>query len=110
MTAHVALLGHPVAHSLSPRFQNAALRAAGIPLVYEAIDVPPQSLHRTLAELGEINAAGNVAATTVSAVQPATLRTLSMTLTAGNYRFTVQAINAVGAGPQSARSNLVAAR
>ena len=26
------LLGHPVAHSLSPLFQNAALRAAGISL------------------------------------------------------------------------------
>jgi Ca2+-binding RTX toxin-like protein len=57
-----------------------------------------------------INAAGTVVATTVSAVQPAARRTLAMTLTAGNYRFTVQAINAVGNGPQSARSNLVAAR
>ena len=29
---------------------------------------------------------------------------------AGNYRFTVVAINAVGSGPASARSNLVAGR
>ncbi len=57
-----------------------------------------------------INAAGTVVATRVSAVQAATRRSLAMTLTAGNYRFTVQAINAVGNGPQSARSNLVAAR
>jgi shikimate dehydrogenase len=56
----LVLLGHPVAHSLSPRFQNAALRAAGIPLVYEAIDVAPQALRRTLAELAEIDAIGNV--------------------------------------------------
>jgi len=28
----------------------------------------------------------------------------------GNYRFTVQAVNAVGTSVQSARSNLVAAR
>jgi hypothetical protein len=36
---------------------------------------------------------------------------LSMTLPrTGNYRFTVQAINAVGDGPQSPRSNLVAGR
>ena len=33
-----------------------------------------------------------------------------MTLAAGNYRFTVQAINAIGAGPQSGRSNQVQAR
>ena len=60
LPGRLVLLGHPVAHSLSPRFQNAALRAAGIPLVYEAIDVPPQSLRRTLAELAEIDAIGNV--------------------------------------------------
>jgi hypothetical protein len=57
-----------------------------------------------------LNAAGTVLATTVSAVQPATGRALTMTLSAGNYRFIVQAINAVGAGSQSARSNLVTAR
>ena len=33
LPGRLVLLGHPVAHSLSPRFQNAALRAAGIPLV-----------------------------------------------------------------------------
>ena len=60
LPGRLVLLGHPVAHSLSPRFQNAALRAAGIPLVYEAIDVPPQALRRTLAELAEIDAIGNV--------------------------------------------------
>jgi len=60
LPGRLVLLGHPVAHSLSPRFQNAALRAAGIPLVYEAIDVPPQSLRRTLAELAAVNAIGNV--------------------------------------------------
>ncbi|MBW8769003.1 MAG: shikimate dehydrogenase [Gemmatimonadetes bacterium] len=60
LPGRLVLLGHPVAHSLSPRFQNAALRAADIPLVYEAIDVPPQSLRRTLAELAEIDAIGNV--------------------------------------------------
>jgi len=30
LTHHVALLGHPVAHSLSPRMQNAAFAAAGL--------------------------------------------------------------------------------
>jgi len=53
---------------------------------------------------------GTVLASTVSTTdQPATSRSLNMTLpVAGNYRFTVQAINAVGAGAASARSNRVA--
>jgi len=38
------------------------------------------------------------------------VRTLTMTLPAGFYRFTVQAINAVGGSAQSARSNFVIAR
>ncbi len=60
LPGRLVLLGHPVAHSLSPRFQNAALRAAGIPLVYEAMDVAPLALRRTLTELAGIAAAGNV--------------------------------------------------
>jgi shikimate dehydrogenase len=54
------LLGHPVTQSPSPRFQNAALRAAGIPLAYEALDVAPADLDATLAHLAAQNAAGNV--------------------------------------------------
>ncbi len=58
--SRLVLLGHPVAHSISPLFQNAALRAAGIPLVYETLDVPPERLDVTLAHLREERAAGNV--------------------------------------------------
>ena len=36
---HVALLGHPVAHSLSPRMQNAALAVRGLDWRYDAFDV-----------------------------------------------------------------------
>lgn len=57
-----------------------------------------------------MSSTGTVLASTASAVQPATARTLSMTLAAGNYRFQVIAINAVGISARSARSNLVAAR
>ncbi len=57
-----------------------------------------------------LNAAGTVLARTTSAVQPATARGLIMTLTAGNYRFTVQARNALGLSVASVRSNLVTAR
>jgi shikimate dehydrogenase len=60
LPGRLLLLGHPVAHSLSPRFQNAALRAAGIPLVYEALDVAPPDLPDLLRSLGQIGAAGNV--------------------------------------------------
>jgi shikimate dehydrogenase len=60
LPGRLVLLGHPVSHSLSPRFQNAALCAAGIPLQYEALDVAPDALGRALAELGEQRASGNV--------------------------------------------------
>jgi hypothetical protein len=58
-----------------------------------------------------MSSSGAVLSTTVSDVQSASARSLSMTLPRkGQYRFTVQAINTVGAGPQSARSNKVAGR
>ena len=60
LPGRLVLLGHPVSHSLSPRFQNAALRAAGIPLVYEALDVAPEALAATLADLARQDASGNV--------------------------------------------------
>lgn len=44
MTRTIALLGHPVAHSISPRFQQAALDALGIDARYEAWDVLPADL------------------------------------------------------------------
>lgn len=58
--AELVLLGHPVAHSLSPRFQNAALRSAGLPVTYRALDVPPWSLDDALHALVASGAAGNV--------------------------------------------------
>jgi shikimate dehydrogenase len=56
----IALLGHPVSHSLSPRMQNAALRAAGIRLTFEALDVMPADLGARLDELVAQRAAGNI--------------------------------------------------
>jgi shikimate dehydrogenase len=56
----LVLLGHPVAHSLSPRIQNAALEALGIPLRYEAIDVQSGELTAHLESLRAESAAGNV--------------------------------------------------
>jgi shikimate dehydrogenase len=60
LPGRLALLGHPVRHSLSPAFQNAALRIAGVPLVYEVWDVLPESLGRALEELRAVSGAGNV--------------------------------------------------
>lgn len=60
LPGRLVLLGHPVAHSLSPVFQNAALAAAGISLAYEALDTSPQDLESTLAALVRDSAAGNV--------------------------------------------------
>ncbi len=44
MSELVALLGHPVAHSLSPRMQNAAFAVRGLDWEYVALDVLPESL------------------------------------------------------------------
>jgi shikimate dehydrogenase len=56
----LVLLGHPVAHSLSPIFQNAAIRAAGMSLLYEAVDVLPRDLRPLLKKLKDLGVAGNV--------------------------------------------------
>jgi shikimate dehydrogenase len=56
----LVLLGHPVSHSLSAVFQNAALKASGIPLVYEALDVTSRELGSVLRQLKAVNGAGNV--------------------------------------------------
>jgi len=60
LPGRLVLLGHPVSHSLSPVFQNAALRSACIALVYEALDVAPEALDDTLSRLVAQRAAGNV--------------------------------------------------
>lgn len=56
----VVLLGHPLGHSLSPVFQNAAFRAAGIAVTYEALDTPRSALTETVAALRRQRGAGNV--------------------------------------------------
>jgi shikimate dehydrogenase len=50
------LLGHPVAHSLSPRMQNAAFAAAGLEdWTYVARDVPPAELEAAVREVEYAN-------------------------------------------------------
>jgi shikimate dehydrogenase len=54
----VVLLGHPVAHSLSPRMQNAAFAAVGLDWEYSALDVLPEELGETVRRLVEGGWAG----------------------------------------------------
>ena len=88
----------------------------GLPVTATGRWTPPASnggsvITGYLVNAQQINAAGVVVNTVTSTVQPATARELVMTLPAGNYWFTVQAMNAVGTGATSARSlKLVTAR
>ncbi|MDP9284071.1 MAG: shikimate dehydrogenase [Actinomycetota bacterium] len=55
-TRQVALLGHPVSHSLSPRMQNAAFAARGLDWHYAAFDV--DDVVAAVAALGTLGFAG----------------------------------------------------
>lgn len=59
-TRLVALLGDPVEHSLSPRFQNAAIRAAGLDAVYVALRTDTTRLPGLLQGIAAAGGAGNV--------------------------------------------------
>lgn len=57
-TSKYAVLGHPIAHSLSPRMQNAAIRKMGLDAVYLAFDVRPGRLLAVLKVMAEIGFSG----------------------------------------------------
>jgi shikimate dehydrogenase len=59
-TRLVALLGDPVSHSLSPRFQNAAIRASEVDAVYLALRCAPADLGPLLTGIARAGGAGNV--------------------------------------------------
>ena len=56
--AKVFLIGHPVAHSLSPVMHNAAFAALGLPHRYETRDVAPAALADAIAALRREEALG----------------------------------------------------
>jgi len=69
MTELIALLGHPVAHSLSPRMQNAAFAARGLDWTYVACDVEPGAVEAAVRGLDALGFAGaNVTAPHKAAV------------------------------------------
>jgi shikimate dehydrogenase len=57
-TRLVALLGHPVSGSLSPRMQNAAFAARGLDWAYVALDVEPARLGDAVRGLEAVGFAG----------------------------------------------------
>ena len=59
-TRLVALLGNPVAHSASPRFQNVAFRAAGVDAVYLALRCDAENLPGVLRGIALSGGGGNV--------------------------------------------------
>jgi shikimate dehydrogenase len=59
-TRLLALLGDPVSHSLSPVFQNAALRALGLDAVYLALRCSADDLPGLLRAIARAGGAGNV--------------------------------------------------
>ena len=58
MSAVVALLGHPVSHSLSPRMHNAAFAARGLDWTYVALDVEPDRLEDAVRGIDALGFAG----------------------------------------------------
>ena len=58
--SRLVILGHPVAHSLSPVFQRAALRSVGLSTAYDRDDIAPDQLAGALARLAAEGGGGNI--------------------------------------------------
>jgi shikimate dehydrogenase len=58
LTRLVAVVGHPIAHSLSPRMQNAAFAARGLDWAYVALDVQPDQFETAIRGLAAGGFAG----------------------------------------------------
>ena len=59
-TRLLAILGDPVAHSLSPAMHNAAFRALGLDAVYVPLPVAAADVASVIAALTHAGGAGNV--------------------------------------------------
>lgn len=81
--SRLAILGHPVAHSLSPVFQNAALTACGLAMEYERLDVTAEHLPTALERCRETRTGGNVTIPHKEAVAAACVRLSDVAQRAG---------------------------
>lgn len=57
-TGVLAIIGHPVGHSMSPQMHNAALRACGLNFVYVPFDVAPDNLGEAVTGLRRLGVSG----------------------------------------------------
>jgi hypothetical protein len=101
----------------APVIGTAVAGVAGGPITATAVWTPPvndggSAITGYRVTALQMGAGGVVLSTTLEPTTlPASARSFEMTLpSVGNYRFTVQAINAIGTGAQSGRSNQVAGR
>ncbi|MBE0610123.1 MAG: shikimate dehydrogenase, partial [Dehalococcoidia bacterium] len=58
MTRRAGIIGHPVAHSLSPVFQSAAFAHCGLDVVYERWDTAAGRLAERVASLRDSDVLG----------------------------------------------------
>ncbi len=58
MTKRIFLIGHPVGHSVSPAFQQAALDHLSIDARYEAMDVPESAVSEAVGSLRNVDVLG----------------------------------------------------
>ncbi|HEY3279212.1 MAG TPA: shikimate dehydrogenase [Gemmatimonadales bacterium] len=82
-TRLLAILGDPVAHSLSPAMHNAACRALGIDAQYLALHVPAPALGTVLQALAATGGAGNVTVPHKEAVERSVARKTDVCARAG---------------------------
>ena len=82
-TRLLAVIGDPVAHSLSPIMHNAACRALGLDAVYLALRVPADALATMLAALAATGGAGNVTVPHKEAVESSVARKTDVCARAG---------------------------
>ncbi|PYO43678.1 MAG: shikimate dehydrogenase [Gemmatimonadetes bacterium] len=59
-TRLLGVIGHPVAHSLSPSMHNAAIHVLGLDAVYVALPTPATALAAVLGTFAAVGGAGNV--------------------------------------------------
>ena len=82
-TRLLAVIGDPVAHSVSPAMHNAAYRALGLDAVYVALRVPAPALPTVLQAFAATGGAGNVTVPHKEAVERSVARKTDVCARAG---------------------------